>query len=75
MTEYTYAEFLADVEAGNVFVSGLGVADEPWITVSGRERQPTRGSDFLRHALDSGLVEIESARLVLRNPKRRPPPP
>lgn len=73
MTDYTYAEFMADVEAGRVFVAGLGTGDRPWITVSGRESQPSRGSDFLLHALDSGLVKIENACLRLRNNGRSAP--
>lgn len=72
MPDYTYAEFMADVEAGKVWASGVGVAAKPWITVSGREHPPSRGGEFLMHALEAGFIEFESARVVLRS--RRSPP-
>lgn len=63
----SYAQFMADVAEGHVYVSSLGVgAGSADITAIGRHDYQDAYRRHFYQALDAGEVEIDGPRVVLR---------
>lgn len=70
----SYEQFLADVEAGNVYVGGVGVGSDGWWvrTIGGSPELDAEYLAHLRTAYRSGRVVIKGPRLRLYRPKDSP---
>ncbi|WP_410652135.1 hypothetical protein [Amycolatopsis sp. cmx-4-54] len=77
----SYEQFLADVEAGKVYVGGVGVGSDGWWvrTIGGSPELDAEYLEHLRTAYLSGRIVIKGPRLKLNRPKDSPdagePPP